>query len=121
LKLSGFGADAFVGIHQTEPVLLLVMPVFRAALGSVSKQPKNPPFWIAPLGGSTRRPRILPAEAPFLHMPRFGVEPVHPALANSTLALQFTSVLENLPSKARLWRRTTKLRHSRPTVSNADM
>jgi hypothetical protein len=80
-----------------------MMPVFRAALASVSKQPKNPPFWIVPLSGSTRRPGILPAEAPFLHKLRFVIEPVHPAVADSTLALQFTLVLENLPSKARLW------------------
>jgi hypothetical protein len=71
-----------------------MMPVFRAALASVSKQPKNPPFWIAPLSGSTRRPGILPAEAPFVHTPRFGIETVHPAVADSTLPLQLPQFLK---------------------------
>jgi hypothetical protein len=92
-----------------------MMPVFRAALASMLKQPKKPPFWIAPLSGSTRRPGILPAEAPFLHMPRFGIEPVHPAVADSMLARRHSPVHENLPSKARLWRLTLALTRERPT------
>jgi hypothetical protein len=114
LKLSGVGADAFVRIHPTEPVLLLddagcqggsrinVETTEEAALLDCAALRINSP---AP---------YPPSRSPLLHTPRFGVEPVHPALANSTLALRFTSVLENLPSKARLWRLTTQAQRHGP-------
>jgi hypothetical protein len=79
-----------------------MMPVFGAAFASVSKQPKNPPFWIAPLSGSTRRPGILPVAAPFAHTPHFGTETAYPAIAESTPALRSAPVDEELASKAHL-------------------
>jgi hypothetical protein len=65
LKLTGVGGPmrSSVSIRPNLPCFWM-MRVIRAALASVSKQPQNPPFWIAPLSGSTRRPGILPAEAP---------------------------------------------------------
>jgi hypothetical protein len=102
LKLSGFGADAFVGIHPTEPVVHLDDAGLQGGSRIGVETTEEPALLDCAARRINSPARYPPSRSPLLQMPRFGVEPEHPAVTDSTLALRFTSVREKLPFKPRL-------------------